>query len=120
MAKGEYLGEFEQLMLLAILRLGDNAYGMSIREEIEECAERPTSIGAVYITLDRLEAKGYISERLNDSTSEKNGRAKRLFRVERAGTNALKQSQRAIRRMMRGVRLPGLKRGQTVKPRGTS
>jgi PadR family transcriptional regulator PadR len=77
MGKGDYLGEFEQIVLLAVLRLGKNAYGVTIWEEIERRAERPVMIGAVYATLDRLEAKRYISSKVGDPTPERGGRAKR-------------------------------------------
>ena len=67
MAKGEFLGEFEQLVLIALLRLGDEAYGMAVRREIEARAGRDVSIGAVYATLDRLESKGLVRSRLGEA-----------------------------------------------------
>ena len=75
------LGEFEELVLLAIIKLQDNAYGTTIRETLES-AERPTSIGALYATLDRLENKGFVSSFQGDPTQERGGRAKRFFSVE--------------------------------------
>lgn len=99
------MGEFEQLVLLAILRLGDDAYGMEIRGEIESVTGRPTSYGAVYTTLSRLEGKGYVSHELGESTPERGGRAKKYFKVERAGRDALKVSRQALSVMWNGVRL---------------
>jgi PadR family transcriptional regulator, regulatory protein PadR len=103
MSKGDSLGEFEHLVLLALLRLRDNAYGVTIRNELETRAGRSTSIGAVYATLDRLEAKSYISSVLADPTPERGGRAKRFFRLEAAGAAALKSSQQAIHNMSKGL-----------------
>jgi PadR family transcriptional regulator, regulatory protein PadR len=68
MGKQNHLGEFEQLVLLAILRLGSNAYGMAIRREIEERAGRKTSIGALYLTLDRMEQKGFVASETGEAT----------------------------------------------------
>src|SRR5215510_15408667 len=104
MAKGEYLGEFEQLVLLALVRLGEDAYGMRVRREIEERGERPVSIGAVYATLERLEAKGYVSSYLGEATAERGGRAKRHFRIESEGEHALRHSLETVRKMARGLK----------------
>ncbi len=103
MSKGEFLGEFEQFVLLALVRLGDEAYGMAVRREIEARAERPVSIGAVYATLDRLEAKGLVRSRLGEATDERGGRAKKCFTMTAAGERALDSSQRALRRMLTGL-----------------
>lgn len=78
----DYLGEFEQIVLLAILRLDDSAYGVPIRQEIEQRAGRPVSIGALYANLDRLEAKGYITSWLSVPTPERGGRSKRYLNRE--------------------------------------
>ena len=104
MAKGEYLGDFEHLVLLAILRLGDRAYGMLVRQQIEERTGRDVAIGAVYATLERLEQKGYISSTLADPTPERGGRAKRFFRVEAEGLAALRASEEALDRMRAGLK----------------
>src|ERR1700686_5505874 len=93
----EYLGEVEQLALLAILRLGKGAYGMKIRREIEERAERPTSIGALYLTLERLEQKKLIQSDLGEATPERGGRAKRFFTVNPSGREMLDKSLTAVR-----------------------
>ena len=102
--KGDYLGEFEQIVLAALMRLGDNAYGMSVRREIEERTGRQAAIGAVYATLERLETKGYISSSEGDPTPERGGRAKRFFRIQADGERALRESQEAMRRMRTGLK----------------
>ncbi len=107
MPKGAYLGEFEQIVLLALLRLRDQAYGMRIRQEIEERTDRSVSIGAIYATLDRMQAKGYVSSWLADPTAERGGRAKRFFKIETAGATALQRSQDALNRMLKGIRIDG-------------
>jgi PadR family transcriptional regulator, regulatory protein PadR len=102
MGRRDHLGEFEQMVLLAILRLGENAYGMTIRREIEIRAKRATSIGALYLTLERLEQKSLISSDLGESTPERGGRAKRFFVLNPAGREALKRSLESVRRMAAG------------------
>jgi PadR family transcriptional regulator, regulatory protein PadR len=103
MPRGDLLGSLEYIVLLALMRLGPEAYGMTVRQEIETRAGRRLSIGAVYATLDRLEAKGYVRSSIGEPTAERGGRAKRHFRVEAAGTRALKASENAIRRMTAGL-----------------
>jgi DNA-binding PadR family transcriptional regulator len=103
MADKEFLGEFEQMVLLAILRLGSNAYGVTIREEIEARTGRAVSRGAIYITLDRLEAKGYLHSSLAEPTAERGGKAKRICRVEKAGLAALRASRRALVSLWHGL-----------------
>jgi DNA-binding PadR family transcriptional regulator len=105
---GVSLGEFEQVVLLAILRLGEKAYGVSIREEIAACTERDPSPGALYTTLDRLEDRGMVSSRFGDPTPERGGRAKRYFQVSEDGIAALARVQRGYQRLMDGVLLPGV------------
>jgi len=104
MAKGKYLGDFEQLVMLAVMRLGDGAYGMTVRREIEKNAERSVSLGAIYATLDRLEEKGFVASRLGDSGSERRGRAKRFFNVRAPGVRALQNALASLDRMRRGVK----------------
>ena len=101
----EFLGEFEQIVMLAILQLGDDAYGMTIRQEIETRAGRDVTVSAVYITLDRLLAKGYVSDFMGEPTTERGGRAKRFFRVEGQGMKALQRSQHAMSKMSAGLNL---------------
>jgi PadR family transcriptional regulator, regulatory protein PadR len=103
MGKGEYLGEFEQITLLALVRLDDNAYGMTIRREIEERTQRAVSIGAVYATLDRLEKKGYVRSWTADPTAERGGRSKRYFRIERAGVEAVQRAREILDSLWEGV-----------------
>jgi PadR family transcriptional regulator PadR len=98
------MGEFEQLVLLAILRRGNDAYGMEIREEIEARTGREVSYGAVYTTLDRLERKGFVSFRLGESTPERGGRARKYFGVESAGRDALRVTRHALAVMWEGVK----------------
>ena len=87
-----------------LAQLGPDAYGMTVRREIETRVGRNLSIGAVYATLERLEAKGYVSSIIGEPTAARGGRAKRHFRVEAAGQRALKTSEDAIRRMSVGLR----------------
>jgi DNA-binding PadR family transcriptional regulator len=101
--KGEFLGEFEQLVLIALLRLEDEAYGMAVRREIQQRADRDVSIGAVYATLDRLEAKGLVKSRVGDAAENRGGRAKRCFTITAAGSRALDRSQQALRQMLHGL-----------------
>ena len=107
MAATPALGEFEQVVLLAILRLSDQAYGVTIRREIAACTDREPAPGALYTTLDRLEAKGLVSSRYGDSTPERGGRAKRYFTVTARGVRAVARAQRAFRRLMNGLVFPG-------------
>src|ERR687889_62857 len=99
MAERAYPGGFEALVLMAVLRLGENAYGKTIRQEVEERGGRTAAIGAIYTTLDRLEQKGFVSSWQGEPTPQRGGRAKRYFRVEAAGVAALEEMQRAHERM---------------------
>ncbi len=103
MPKGDYLGEFEQLVLLALIRLGESAYGMLVRQEIEKRTGREVSIGAVYATLDRLESKGMVGSSYGKPTRERGGRAKRMFVITAEGADALERSQRCLRQMLKGL-----------------
>jgi DNA-binding PadR family transcriptional regulator len=104
MKRGELLGSLEHIILLALARLDGSAHGMIVRREIEERTGRDISIGAVYATLERLEAKGYISSFTGEPTPERGGRAKRLFRFESAGKQALQVSEQTIRNMTAGLK----------------
>jgi DNA-binding PadR family transcriptional regulator len=99
------VGDFEQLVLLALLRLGNDAYGMEVREEIEKRTGRDVSYGAVYTTLDRLERKSLVTVRVGESTPERGGRAKKYFRVSPTGVEALRSTRDALTVMWQGVRL---------------
>jgi DNA-binding PadR family transcriptional regulator len=98
-----YLGEFEQMALLAVLRLESGAYGVTVLREIEERTGRSVSRGALYVTLDRLETKGYLRSRLADPTPERGGRAKRYFHVTASGLRVLQTSREALLRMWKGL-----------------
>jgi len=99
----DYLGEFELLVMLAVLRLGSNAYGMMIRREIEDVAERSASLGAVYTTLERLEDKGFLSSAVGEATEERGGRAKKYFKVTASGAGAVKRSVKSTDAMKAGL-----------------
>ncbi|MGE0440229.1 MAG: PadR family transcriptional regulator [Gemmatimonadales bacterium] len=105
MGKGDNLGEFEQLVLLAILRLEGEPNGMSIRREIERTARRAVAIGSVYAALERLEGKGLVGSTYRPPDPETGGKPRRHFRVERAGRAALTRSRNALLRMWEGVSL---------------
>jgi len=108
MHAGQSLGEFEQVVLLAILRLGDNAYGVTIGAEITACTNREPSAGALYTTLDRLEDKGLVTSRFGDPTPQRGGRAKRYFVLNSKGLAAITRAQQSYRRLLEGCELPGL------------
>ena len=100
MARPDALGQFEQLVLTAILALGDEAYGVTIHSKVQELARPKTvSLGAVYVTLDRLEDKGLVSSRLSDPTPERGGRAKRYYALKALGERALNESAATARRI---------------------
>jgi DNA-binding PadR family transcriptional regulator len=103
MGVGEFLGELEQLVMLAVARLGGEGYGVVVRDEIADRTGRTLSLGAIYSTLYRLEEKGYLSSRRGEPTAERGGRAKRLFRVEPAGVRILAATRRMQDRMWEGV-----------------
>src|SRR5687767_4832423 len=94
-----HLGEFEQILLLALLTDGDETYGVEIRRAIEERTGRTVSPGAVYTALDRLERRGLVVSRLGDPTAQRGGKRKRYYRLEAAGEKLLRESQRALARM---------------------
>ena len=97
------IGEFEQLVMLAVLQLQEGAYGVPIRREIEKRTSRAVSRGAVYTTLDRLESKGLLGSWLGEPTPERSGKAKRFYRVEKDGIKALRESRTALRSMWMGL-----------------
>jgi DNA-binding PadR family transcriptional regulator len=98
------VGQFEQLVLTAILALGDNAYGVTIHGKIEELARpRKVVLGAVYATLDRLEDKKLIVSWLSEPTKARGGRSRRHYRLEKSGEEALSESAEAARRIYRAV-----------------
>ena len=101
------LGEFEQIVLLSILRLDDTAYGVSIRAEITEHTGRNVAPGALYTTLQRLEEKGFVASRLGDPTPERGGRAKRYYKVSAAGLKTVKRAHNAYQSLLEGLELLG-------------
>lgn len=104
----DYLTDFELMILLSILRLGDEAYGVPIGREIETTGGRSVILGAVYTALDRLEANGLVSSSVGDPTPERGGRAKRFFCVTPAGLRSVRQTQQALTSLWTGI--PQLKR----------
>lgn len=103
MSPREFLGELEEMVLLAILRIGAGAYGASIVRELDEKAGRRVPRGSVYVALDRLESKDLIVSRAGERTPQRGGRAPRLVTVTRAGMAALRQSQGVRARLMGGL-----------------
>ena len=97
------LGEFEQSILLAIVHLRAEAYGVTIRREIERRTKRTLAVGALYTALDRLERKGYVSSSMSDPTPERGGRSKRYFTIRAAGATALRASRARLARMWDGL-----------------
>ena len=116
------LGEFEQLILLALVDVpADEAYGVPLRESIERRTSRRPAMGALYTALDRLEARGFVSSRLGPATAERGGRPKRFYRLQPAGARALADSIRVLHNMSQGLldRLdPELATGATTPSRG--
>jgi DNA-binding PadR family transcriptional regulator len=110
MAARSQLGEFELIVLLALLRVGENAYGVPIARVIEEITGREAAVGSVYAALERLEQKGMVSSSLGDPTPERGGRAKRYFRVTRAGLQQARKTRKALVALWRG--LPQLEGGK--------
>src|SRR5580693_5067292 len=107
MSKATTLGEFEQVVILAVLRLKDDAYGVPIRAEILRRTGRAPSPGALYTTLERLEEKSFISSKLGASTAVRGGRAKRYVKVTSQGLAAVARAQISYHRLLEGIQLPG-------------
>ena len=97
------LGEFEYLLVSAAARLGENAYGAAIRQEIESAAKRRCSIGALYTTIDRLESKGLLQTWMGEATPERGGRAKRMVRVTAKGVREASAFYQAMTKATRGL-----------------
>lgn len=105
MPRGFYLGEFEQMVLLVVARLGDDAYGMSILEELEERTGREAAVASVYGALDRLARQGFVSSRVGEPSAERGGRAKRFFKLEPSGARALSNARGALEALWDGLEL---------------
>ena len=103
MSKGQYLGEFELYVMAALARLGDEAYGMTIRRDIEEGCGRSVAIGSVYATLARLADKGYVTFRISDPRPVQGGRSRKHVLLTAAGRRALAQSTTMLTRMLPGL-----------------
>lgn len=102
----ETLGTFEQAVLLAIVRLQDDAYGRGILSEVQNRLKREVAAGAVHATLERLEARGLISSRLGQGTPIRDGRARRFYRLEGRGIDALNEARAIVKNLWRGIRWP--------------
>jgi DNA-binding PadR family transcriptional regulator len=107
MRKGDYLGNFEFMLLLALLRLGEDAYGVTIARELEQQTDREVVVASVYATLERLQERGLVTSSLGDSTPERGGRAKRYFRITGAGIREVRDARRSLTNLWKG--LPELK-----------
>jgi DNA-binding PadR family transcriptional regulator len=104
MARPDSLGQFEQLVLTAIVALGENAYGVTIHKKVAELAKpKRIALGAIYVTLDRLEEKGHLKSWLSEPTAERGGRSKRCYQLKASGERALKESIATGRRMAASV-----------------
>ena len=106
--KEKYLGEFEQVVMLALLHLGKEAYGANIRQLLQRQIERDVSLGALYSTLERLENKGMVISELGESTPQRGGRPKRFFEVTATGNKALLKARQAMETMWQGISLYSL------------
>jgi PadR family transcriptional regulator, regulatory protein PadR len=107
MKSSHSLGSFESMLLLAVLRLGEQAYGVTIRRELLIKANKDVAIGAIYTGLERLKRKGFVESWLGDPTSARGGRAKRYYRLTARGLKILNDTQRAIQGLMVGLSLAG-------------
>jgi len=105
MENNRLLGGFESLLLLAVIRLGDQAYGVTIRRELHERAGKDVAVGAIYTGLDRLARKGMVESWQGDPTAERGGRAKRFYRVTTTGLQVLNETQRAVQGLLEGLDL---------------
>jgi DNA-binding PadR family transcriptional regulator len=103
MAKGDFLGEFEYIVMLSLIRLGRDAYGMTIRQDIERRIERPTAVGAVYAALERLESKRYLQSREGETTRGRGSLSKTYYELTASGMKAVRQTQAAFRTMEEGT-----------------
>jgi DNA-binding PadR family transcriptional regulator len=104
MPERELLGPVELMALLAVMRLDEDAYGVTIAREISDATGKDVLLGSVYLTLDRLEKKGLLTSRLGEPTAERGGRAKRFFHVTAKGVREARETQRAFARLTKGIR----------------
>ena len=110
MPKRSYLGDFELMVLLSLMRLGEGAYGVPISREIEEQSGREVSVATVYAALERLEDKGLVSSALGEPTPERGGRAKRYFHITKRGLHEVREARKALINLWRGLK--GLEGGR--------
>lgn len=110
MARKDFLGELELMVLLALLRLGDEAYGIPVARELRQIRGRDVALGSIYAALERLESKGLITSTLGEPTPERGGRARRYFHLTRSGLRQVEETRRALTRLWR--KLPELKGGE--------
>ena len=103
MTERAYLREFEQLVLLSVLRLGDDAYGARIRQDLDETALRAVSIATIYVALSRLEQRGLVRSWMSDPTPVRGGKAKKYYALEGSGVEALREARATLERMWQGV-----------------
>jgi DNA-binding PadR family transcriptional regulator len=111
MTDRSYLGEFELMILLAVLHLGDEAYGVPISRELERHRGRDVAVGSVYAALERLESKGLVGSTLGDPTPERGGKAKRYFRITKEGLRQVHETRRVLTELWK--KLPELK-GESI------
>jgi PadR family transcriptional regulator PadR len=107
----EALGHFELMVMLAVLRVGEDAYGVTVGRELEETTRRDVLLGSVYAALDRLETKGLVSSSIGEPTAERGGRAKKYFKVTAKGLREVRDTQRTLVKLWKGV--PDLQGGTT-------
>ena len=110
MTKSDYLGNFELMVMLALIRVGDGAYGVPISKEIEERSGRDAAIGSVYAALERLERKGLVTSEFGEPTAERGGRSKRHFWITAKGLRLVRETQRVLVKLWQG--LPELQGGK--------
>ena len=103
MTKKDQLGNFELMVMLVLIRIGVNAYGVPISEELEKRTGRDVAIGSVYAALERLEDKGFVASELGEATPERGGRAKRYFNVTGRGLKEVRETQRALVKLWHGL-----------------
>ena len=104
MSQHQYLGTFELAVMLALIRIGENAYGVPISDEIEARTGRRATLGSIYATLERLEMKGLVSSEMGEPTAERGGRAKKYFRITAKGLRETRETRRALKRLWHGLR----------------
>src|SRR5438132_9922772 len=103
MTRKDQLGNFELMVMLALIRLGDNAYGVPISEELEKRTGRDVAIGSVYAALERLEDKGFVTSELGEPTAERGGRAKKYFHLTARGLKEVRETQRLMVKLWHGL-----------------